>query len=133
MPGISLKTQELYVLVFVTRYMDLLWNFASLYNWVMKVILTALRTLEILIQVQVLFIISSCGIVFIMRQGHKIGRLVVAHDAGSDCKVSRGDAFLKSSEPFVPQWPVWWLVAPCAVMGLGWHEYSAEHRLFEVC
>jgi len=35
--GISLKTQELYVLVFVTRYVDLLWNFASMYNWVMKV------------------------------------------------------------------------------------------------
>lgn len=36
--GVSLKTQELYVLVFVTRYLDLFWNFLSLYNSVMKVI-----------------------------------------------------------------------------------------------
>jgi hypothetical protein len=35
--GISLKTQELYVIVFCSRYIDLLWNFASLYNWCMKV------------------------------------------------------------------------------------------------
>jgi len=25
------------VLVFCTRYIDLLWNFASMYNWCMKV------------------------------------------------------------------------------------------------
>ena len=35
--GISLKTQELYALVFVARYLDLFWNFLSMYNWVMKV------------------------------------------------------------------------------------------------
>ena len=35
--GISLKTQQLYLLVFVTRYMDLFWNFISPYNTVMKV------------------------------------------------------------------------------------------------
>ena len=32
--GISLKTQELYVIVFLARYLDLFWNFLSLYNWV---------------------------------------------------------------------------------------------------
>lgn len=36
--GISLKTQELYVMVFVARYLDLFWNFLSLYNWIMKVV-----------------------------------------------------------------------------------------------
>ena len=36
--GISLKTQELYVIVFISRYLDLFWNFLSIYNWVMKVI-----------------------------------------------------------------------------------------------
>jgi len=35
--GISLKTQELYALVFITRYLDLFWNFYSLYNSIMKV------------------------------------------------------------------------------------------------
>lgn len=36
--GISLKTQELYTLVFVCRYLDLFWNFISLYNTVMKIV-----------------------------------------------------------------------------------------------
>ena len=31
--GISLKTQFLYALVFVCRYVDLFTNFASMYNW----------------------------------------------------------------------------------------------------
>merc|ERR1711879_816637 len=35
--GISLKTQILYVAVFLTRYVDLFWNFHSLYNTCMKV------------------------------------------------------------------------------------------------
>ncbi len=39
--GISLKTQELYLMVFVTRYLDLFWNFASLYNSVFKIIYIA--------------------------------------------------------------------------------------------
>lgn len=30
LPGISLKTQELYALVFVTRYLDIFTNFISL-------------------------------------------------------------------------------------------------------
>lgn len=36
--GISLKTQCLYSLVFICRYLDLFWNFESMYNWTMKVI-----------------------------------------------------------------------------------------------
>ena len=34
--GVSLKTQELYVIVFVARYLDLFWNFLSIYNWVRR-------------------------------------------------------------------------------------------------
>eukprot|EP00469_Lotharella_globosa_P018340 CAMPEP_0167814952 /NCGR_PEP_ID=MMETSP0112_2-20121227/2731_1 /TAXON_ID=91324 /ORGANISM="Lotharella globosa, Strain CCCM811" /LENGTH=211 /DNA_ID=CAMNT_0007714275 /DNA_START=1 /DNA_END=636 /DNA_ORIENTATION=+ len=49
--GISLKSQMLYVLVFVTRYLDLFWNFNSLYNWIMKVI----------------FISTSVYIVYLMK------------------------------------------------------------------
>ena len=49
--GISLKTQLLYCVVFTCRYLDLFWNFWSLYNWVMKVI----------------FIISSYTIVYYMK------------------------------------------------------------------
>lgn len=36
--GISLKTQAIYALLFSCRYLDLLWNFQSMYNWIMKVI-----------------------------------------------------------------------------------------------
>ena len=47
----SLKTQELYVVVFVTRYLDLFWNFLSLYNTVMKIV----------------FLAVSIGTVYLMR------------------------------------------------------------------
>jgi ER lumen protein retaining receptor len=49
--GISLKTQFLYLLVFLTRYIDLFYNFLSLYNTVMKVI----------------FIGSAFSIVYVMK------------------------------------------------------------------
>lgn len=55
--GISLKTQELYALVFVTRYLDLFSDYISFYNTVMKMI----------------FIASSISIVWYMRS-HKIVR-----------------------------------------------------------
>eukprot|EP00897_Mesotaenium_endlicherianum_P002313 jgi/Mesen1/2109/ME000151S01372 len=49
--GISLKTQELYVLVFTTRYLDLFFSYISLYNTLMKLI----------------FLASSYAIVWYMR------------------------------------------------------------------
>lgn len=36
--GVSLKTQQLYVLVFLCRYLDIFWDHHSLYNTVMKVL-----------------------------------------------------------------------------------------------
>ena len=51
MAGISRKTQELYLLVFVLRYLDLFTNFFSLYNTVMKVV----------------YITASAGILYLMR------------------------------------------------------------------
>ena len=36
--GVSLKTQELFLLVFVTRYLDLLTRYISLYNSLMKIL-----------------------------------------------------------------------------------------------
>ncbi|KAK9180430.1 hypothetical protein WN943_029639 [Citrus x changshan-huyou] len=36
--GISLKTQELYALVFATRYLDIFTNYISFYNTIMKLI-----------------------------------------------------------------------------------------------
>ncbi|XP_022978755.1 ER lumen protein-retaining receptor A-like [Cucurbita maxima] len=49
--GISLKTQELYAIVFLARYLDLFTDFISIYNTVMKLI----------------FIASSLAIVWCMR------------------------------------------------------------------
>eukprot|EP00271_Cylindrocystis_brebissonii_P019217 TRINITY_DN5768_c0_g2_i1.p1 TRINITY_DN5768_c0_g2~~TRINITY_DN5768_c0_g2_i1.p1 ORF type:complete len:216 (+),score=31.33 TRINITY_DN5768_c0_g2_i1:415-1062(+) len=49
--GISLKTQELYALVFVSRYLDLFYNYFSVYNTMMKVV----------------FLGSSFAIVYYMR------------------------------------------------------------------
>lgn len=55
--GISLKTQELYAIVFLTRYLDLFTDFFSVYNTVMKLV----------------FIGSSIAIVWCMRM-HRVVR-----------------------------------------------------------
>lgn len=49
--GVSLKTQELYALVFLTRYLDIFTDFISVYNTVMKIV----------------FVASSLAIVWCMR------------------------------------------------------------------
>ncbi|CAM6129857.1 unnamed protein product [Calypogeia fissa] len=49
--GISLKTQELYVLVFLTRYLDLFTSYISVYNTIMKLV----------------FLVTSISIVVYMR------------------------------------------------------------------
>ena len=43
--GISLKTQELYLLVFLTRYLDLLTSWHSWYNTSMKVVYIGITAL----------------------------------------------------------------------------------------
>ncbi|EKM53360.1 uncharacterized protein PHACADRAFT_259679 [Phanerochaete carnosa HHB-10118-sp] len=53
--GISFKTQALYVAVFVSRYLDILWEWVSLYNFVMKVF----------------FIASSCFILYLMKMKYR--------------------------------------------------------------
>lgn len=53
--GISLKTQELYVIVFLTRYLDIFTKYYSLYNTIMKLV----------------FIGTSIAIVWYMRY-HKV-------------------------------------------------------------
>lgn len=55
--GVSLKTQELYAIVFATRYLDIFTDFYSLYNTLMKLI----------------FLGSSFSIVWYIRH-HKIVR-----------------------------------------------------------
>jgi ER lumen protein retaining receptor len=55
---VSRKTQELYMLVFVARYLDLFTDYVSLYNSVMKVV----------------FITSSAAIVWCMRRHPQVRR-----------------------------------------------------------
>ena len=54
--GISGKSQALFLVVFVTRYLDLLTNFVSLYNTVMKLF----------------FIGSAAGTVYLMYHKFKV-------------------------------------------------------------
>jgi len=61
--GISFKTQALYVAVFVARYLDLLYRWVSLYNFIMKIF----------------FIGSSCYILHLMRH-----RFRPTHDPSID-------------------------------------------------
>jgi len=63
--GISLRTQELYLLVFLTRYLDLFYSYISLYNSVMKVI----------------YVSSSATIVYLMRQDKVVSQ---TYDAERD-------------------------------------------------
>lgn len=53
--GISLKTQELYVMIFLTRYLDIFTRYVSLYNTIMKLV----------------FVGTSIGIVWYMKY-HKV-------------------------------------------------------------
>eukprot|EP01025_Chloroclados_australasicus_P007600 TRINITY_DN1248_c0_g1_i2.p1 TRINITY_DN1248_c0_g1~~TRINITY_DN1248_c0_g1_i2.p1 ORF type:complete len:217 (-),score=3.10 TRINITY_DN1248_c0_g1_i2:394-1044(-) len=61
--GISLKTQQLYLLVFICRYLDLFAYYVSLYNTVMKLI----------------FLASSGFIVYIMEY-HKVIKMTYDRD-----------------------------------------------------
>ncbi|KAI0687101.1 HDEL sequence binding protein [Cytidiella melzeri] len=53
--GISFKTQALYVAVFITRYLDLFYDWISLYNFFMKIF----------------FIVSSCYVLFLMKHAFR--------------------------------------------------------------
>ena len=59
--GISLKTQELYLLVFITRYLDLFKVWHSWYNTVMKIIYIALSALLVY---ALRFKVRPCGALF---------------------------------------------------------------------
>lgn len=63
--GVSLKTQELYALVFICRYLDLFTNFISLYNTIMKFV----------------FLGSSFSIIYYMKY-HKVVK--VTYDREQD-------------------------------------------------
>ncbi|CDO74701.1 hypothetical protein BN946_scf184847.g9 [Trametes cinnabarina] len=53
--GISFKTQALYATVFITRYLDLFYDWVSLYNFAMKIF----------------FIASSCYVLYLMKYKYR--------------------------------------------------------------
>ena len=58
--GLSLRTLELYLFVFVLRYADLAWNFLSAYNWIVK---ASFLTLS-------LVVVAACHCVPALRRTH---------------------------------------------------------------
>jgi len=68
--GISCRMQELYAIVFVARYIDLLYHFVSIYNTIMKVV----------------FITSTMYLVYLMRFKPPISQ---TYDKKSDSAVNK--------------------------------------------
>lgn len=56
--GLSLRTQEIYLLVFALRYQDLAWNFISSFNFIYKVFLLSVT----------LFVVIACHCVPALRR-----------------------------------------------------------------
>ena len=97
--GISLKTQLLYVIVFVTRYIDLLSIFIgewiSFYNFIMKI-----------------FFISSSGyIIYLMRYRFRCVELTYAlHITLTPSR--------PTNDPSIDTFKMEYLLGPCALLGL---------------
>jgi hypothetical protein len=121
--GISLKTQFLYALVFICRYIDLFYNFSSMYNWCdhtraadqrdhsrrgdgrigrpkcSRVVssLCAFLLLRLCRVMKIVFIASSCAIVYLMKYQTPIN-----------------ETYDKKADSF----NIWYLIVPCAVLAL---------------
>ena len=108
-PGLSFKTQLLYVVVFVTRYLDLLWSWVSLYNFVMKLF----------------FIGSSCYILYLMK--------VKFRYASFHCAVLRrmvaNSASRPTHDPSIDTFKIEYLVGPCVFLGL---LFNYKFRISEI-
>jgi ER lumen protein retaining receptor len=106
--GISLKTQQLYVLVFITRYLDVFWNFMSLYNTIMKVYGShvPLQLFSLChVPPQILFITFSLGTVWMMTS------------ARPQCS---------TYSPDDDSFPSLVLMVPCAVLGVLINQNHAD-------
>mmetsp|Transcript_59772 Transcript_59772/g.112791 ORF Transcript_59772/g.112791 Transcript_59772/m.112791 type:complete len:218 (+) Transcript_59772:74-727(+) len=64
--GVSCRMQEMYAMVFIFRYLDLLWSFISLYNTVMKII----------------FITTTLYLIYLMRMKAPVSQ---TYDRSVDC------------------------------------------------
>lgn len=64
--GISCKMQEIYLIVFCTRYTDLLYNYISFYNTCKSQFVQSPHS-NILIAMKVTFIVSTAYLIYLMR------------------------------------------------------------------
>lgn len=108
--GLSLKTQELYLLVFLARYLDLFTNFHSLYNSVMKVV----------------YILASGYVVYLLRYREPF-------------KSSYRDESKRDNFPTLERGKnvIIWLILPCIAVAAIFNEgnwtpwHSVGHYAFE--
>lgn len=93
--GISLKTQVLYLTVFVCRYLDLFWNFHSMYNWLMKIIFISSSAAIVYLMtvaspykqtydksadnVNVLFIVGPCAVLALLLNDYSVQNYIIEY------------------------------------------------------
>ena len=110
--GISGKSQILFLVVFVTRYLDLLTSFISLYNTVMKIF----------------FIGSAAGTVYLMYHKFKVCRnLIINVDFKFSCNSFIQATYDGNHDTF----RIEFLLGPCLLLGLIInHEFSVMEILW---
>ena len=110
--GISGKSQILFLVVFVTRYLDLLTSFISLYNTVMKIF----------------FIGSAAGTVYLMYHKFKVCRnLIINVDFKFSCYSFIQATYDGNHDTF----RIEFLLGPCLLLGLIInHEFSVMEILW---
>jgi hypothetical protein len=102
--GVSLKTQEMYALVFVTRYLDIFWNFSSLYNTIMKLV----------------FLATSFAIIYFMRFKYR-------HSYDKYAPPPAQPAFIWWPYHSVR---VEWKISPHSINVLPLHGFGTHHFMF---
>jgi len=96
--GLSFKTQALYALVFLTRYVDLFYRWVSLYNSVMKVF----------------FITSSCYILYLMKYKYKSveSHFLICNDFLTFSQIR------PTHDPSIDTFKIEYILAPSLILGL---------------
>jgi len=108
--GLSLKTQVLYALIFITRYLDLFWKWVSVYNTLMKIF----------------FITSSCYIIYLIVVKFRYVYLVSSSAEIYKSPVCRPMDEEESTDTFRVEYPL----LPCLVMALFINYHFSVTEIF---
>lgn len=90
--GLSLKTQSIYLIVFIFRYLDLFWNFESIYNYIMKIV----------------FISTSAMIVYLMVAN----RLPIKQSSNQSIALTISSTYEPAKDDFFLPF----LIVPCLIL-----------------